>query len=86
MTELTIQLSKSMLHTKCDSLNFKMQKMSENVIKVTSSLSCNQKIFFIFQKLQQRHVCKNFDLHNTSNRFYDKILLLEHLKNVTPWF
>ena len=87
LTELTIQLSKYMLNTKSDILNLKMQKMSKTLIRLTSSLSRDviKLIFIFFKNEQQRlHIRKNSDLHNAPNRFYDKIVLLEHPKTVTP--
>ena len=86
LTELTTQLSKSMLNTKSDIFNLKMQKMSKTLINVASSFSCDAiQLILFFKNLQERpHVRKNLNLLNAPNRFYDKILSLDHPKNVTP--
>ena len=55
LTELTTQLSNSMLNTKCDILNLKMQKMSKTLTMVTSSLSCDViKLLFHFSTIYKK--------------------------------
>ena len=61
LIELTTQLSKSMLNTKSDILNLKMQKLFETLTKVTSSLSCVViKLIFIFQKFTRKTCMQKF--------------------------
>ena len=56
LTELTTQPSKSMLNTKSDILNLKMQKISKTLIKVTSSLLCDViKLIFYFSTIYKKN-------------------------------
>ena len=54
-TELTTQLSKSLLNTKRDILNLKMRRIYETLIKMTSSFSCDDIKLIFLSKLYKKN-------------------------------